>query len=113
MTAVDLDGNGKAELVASFLGYGIYIFSNNTSWTFLNPSAAQVIAGGQLDAGSQADLVIDFGPTYGIWTYHNSTSWSQLHTLSSSATAVADYDGDGRDEIERRMPNQPSPWRGE
>ena len=58
-----------------------------------------MIAAGQLDSGTQADLVVDFGPTYGIWTYFNSAAWSQLHYLSSTGLVVADFDGDGRDEV--------------
>jgi hypothetical protein len=69
---VDLDGNGQADLVASFSGYGIWVFRNNTTWTFLNPYTPVAIAAGHFDAGPQADLIVDFGPSFGIWTYSNS-----------------------------------------
>jgi hypothetical protein len=90
---------GKADLVVSFASYGIYIFRNGVGWIFLHSLPANAIGGGQLDSGTQPDLVIDFGPTYGIWTYRNSTAWTQLHSLSSTGLVVADFDGDGQDEV--------------
>ena len=38
LTVADLDTNGQADVVASFATYGIWIYRNNTSWTFLNPN---------------------------------------------------------------------------
>jgi hypothetical protein len=68
------------------------------------------ISAGQLDAGTQADLVIDFGPSYGIWSYFNSVYWSQVSYLSSTALVVADFDGDGHDEIAIGFPEN-GVWR--
>jgi len=83
----------------SFASYGVFMFRNSVGWIFLNSLVATTIAGGQLDSGTQPDLVIDFGPTYGVWTYRNSAVWAQLHSLSSTGLVVADFDGDGKDEI--------------
>ena len=58
-----------------------------------------MIAAGNLDGGTQRDLVIDFGAANGVWTYRNSISWVPLHSLRSQGLVVADFDGDGRDEI--------------
>ena len=56
MVTADLDNTGKAELIASFPGYGIWVYCNNTTWTFLHASEATTIASGQLDSGMQVDL---------------------------------------------------------
>ena len=99
MVTVDLDNNGNAELVVSFPGHGVWIYWNNTSWVPLHSLEATSLAAGQLDGGTQADLVIDFGPGLGLWTYRNSAAWVPLHPSTAQGVVVADLDGDGRDEV--------------
>ena len=84
-----------------FCRYGIDIYAMRVGWTFLHSLPAKAIAGGQLDSGTQADLVIDFGSAFGIlhWQSRNSATWSQLHSQTSTGLVVADFDGDGKDEV--------------
>ena len=99
MTTVDLDNNGKAELILSFPAYGVWIYRNDATWSQLHPRPAIAIAAGQLDSGTAADLVLDFGPGFGIWTFRESLAWVQLHPKSAQGLTVADFDGDGLDDI--------------
>ena len=46
-----------------------------------------------------ADIVVDFGAGLGVWVYRNSATWTQLHSLHSQGLVIADFDGDGCDEI--------------
>jgi hypothetical protein len=49
MTTLDLDGNGRADLVFEFPGAAIWVWMNNGNWLALDPLAAEDIAGGDSD----------------------------------------------------------------
>ena len=83
-------GNGQSDLIVNFPGHGVWTFRNNTTWTQLDPHEAVAIAAAQLDAGTQVDLVIDFGPGVGLHTYTNSSTWALLNSLTAQGLVVAD-----------------------
>jgi hypothetical protein len=53
----------------------------------------------RLDANSQTDLVLDFGPGMGVWTLRNRTAWALLNGASSESLEALDRDGDGLDDL--------------
>jgi len=99
MTTADLDDDGKAELIASFPTFGVWAFRNFSNWSQVHPLEALRIEAAHIDAGTQIDLVFDFGPGWGLWTYDNDVDWARLHGLSSQGLAAGDFDGDGRVEL--------------
>ena len=49
MTTADLDGNGRADLLLNFPGYGIWVLMNNSNWVQLNQLNAEAIVAGHVD----------------------------------------------------------------
>jgi hypothetical protein len=49
MTAADIDGSGRSDVVISFPGYGIWVWMNDTSWSQLHTLHPQGMAPGNLD----------------------------------------------------------------
>ncbi len=82
-----------------FPGYGLWTYSNNSTWGQLHAANPTRMAAGDIDANGVSDLVIDFGPAYGVWTRRNNSTWSALHPRTTCAILLVDRDGDRRDEI--------------
>ncbi len=99
MAATDLDVDGKADVVVSFKGHGLWIYQNDATWIPLHPLEARRLEAGRLDKDPRADLVIDFGTGVGLWTYRNSTTWVPLHSSPALGFTLGDFDGNGCDEI--------------
>ena len=45
----DIDGSGKADVVLSFPGYGIWAWMNNAGWTLLHPANPEGITSGDVN----------------------------------------------------------------
>jgi hypothetical protein len=74
MTTEDIDGDndGKEDVIIDFgPGIGIYVYYNNTTWSKLHNSGAEIIAIGDMDGNGLDDVIIDFGAGVGIWVYYN------------------------------------------
>jgi hypothetical protein len=93
MAAGDFDGNGQSDLAAVFPGYGVWIWTNNTSWVALHPLDATNIVTADLDGNGQDEIILKFA-NYGIWVRYNDASWTQLHVLDPSALVAGNIDGD-------------------
>jgi probable HAF family extracellular repeat protein len=50
-------------------------------------------------SGPWNDLALDFGPGVGLWTAHQPGIWRPVHKESADATATADLDGNGLDDL--------------
>ena len=100
MATADLDGNDQADLIANFQGYGVWVWSNNTSWSRLHPFDVTDLVVGDLDGNGRPDLVMSF-PGYGVWAYMNNTTWVQLHTREAAGMDIGNLDNDSghRDEV--------------
>ena len=99
MTAGDFDGNGKADLIVDFAGFGIWNYSNNSAWAQVHPLNASHLAAGDVDGNGKSDLIVDFGNPYGIWMLLNGTAWSQINPLTSTNIVTADVDGNGKADV--------------
>jgi FG-GAP repeat protein len=86
-----LAGGGVDDLIADFPGYGLWVFRNNTTWTFLHGLDVATMTTSDLDNDGKADLVASF-PTYGIWIFRNNSTWTPLHPFTASAIAVGQLD---------------------
>ncbi len=92
LTTGDLDGNGQADILANFAGYGLWAFVNNTTWTPLHPLDADLVATGDIDGSGVDDLLVTFSG-YGLWVRYDSGSWLQLSGLAINTLAVGNIDG--------------------
>jgi hypothetical protein len=88
----DLDGNGLADLVVNFPGYGVWAFMNNSSWSQLHSFDAADIRTGDLDGNGKDDVAISF-PGYGIYVRYDSGAWSQVHPLNPNHMIIGNIDG--------------------
>jgi hypothetical protein len=61
-------------------------------------SPVHVVAG-DIGGTGRADLAIDFGTGIGLWTFRNNTTWMPLNAVSADRLALADRDGNWKDEI--------------
>ena len=50
MLTADVDGNGKADVLASFGAAGLWEYANNTSWIQLRSGSPGAIAVGHINA---------------------------------------------------------------
>lgn len=96
--AVDLDGDGRSEVLAAIAGSGLWLFRAG-AWSRLHPLSPTRMAAGHLDANDLGDVVVDFGPTYGTYVYRNGLTWTRLHPLSTRRITFADRDGSGQDDL--------------
>jgi 5-hydroxyisourate hydrolase-like protein (transthyretin family) len=79
--------------------YGLWMWMNNDSWTFLHPLSADSMVTGDLDGSGENDVIIDFGTSYGIWVRMNNTTWVQLDSDSPESMVTGDLDGSGQDDV--------------
>jgi hypothetical protein len=89
----DIDGTGMVSLIATFRGYGVWIWRAATGWTQLHRMDASQIITADLDGNGQDDIILDF-PGEGLWVRSNNTTWTQLHRLDITAIAAGNIDGD-------------------
>jgi len=100
MATCDLDGDGKAEIVAGFAGTGVWSLpASGAPAVLLNPIDGELIACADLDGNGQKDIIVDFGPSYGLWARYNNASWTKLHFLSPVIMTTGDLNGDGQAEV--------------
>jgi len=90
--SLDIDRNGREDLVVSYGSNGIWVFNNNTSWSKLHSVAAKSLVAADLDSNGQQDLVVDFGTQYGIHAYMNGASWNQLHQVTGGSIVAGQVD---------------------
>ena len=89
--------NAADDFIATFPGYGVWIWLNNTSWIQLHQFDATAIVAVDLNGNGLDELVINF-PGYGVWIRSDTGTWSQLHTLNASRIAAGRFDvGTARD----------------
>ena len=50
MAAGDIDGNGQADIIMSFAGYGVYVWRNNAIYQLINAVPAEAIVTGRLNS---------------------------------------------------------------
>jgi hypothetical protein len=80
------DGAGnEGTVVASFQGYGTYMYSNSGGWRPLTPAVASQVG---IDG---AYTVAEF-PGQGVWRYAQFGGWTQLTGANANSVSV---DGDG------------------
>lgn len=97
MTTARLDANAADDFIATFPGYGVWIWLNNTSWIQLHGIDATAIVAVDLNGNGLDELVINF-PGYGVWIRSDTGTWAQLHGLNASRIAAGRFDvGTARD----------------
>jgi hypothetical protein len=87
MTAGDIDGGGRDDLIASFPGLGVQAWKNNVGWIQLHAADVQVMASGDIDADGRADVALGF-PGFRLWVWLNDTTFEQLHDATPEAIGV-------------------------
>jgi hypothetical protein len=90
MVLVDIDDDGKNELVVCFDSLGIYIYNETDGWSKLNSQIPEAM----MAFGNT--LVIYFG-TSGLWLYDG--SWTRLNGNNAVDMVAVDIDADGQDEL--------------
>lgn len=98
MSTGDLDGNGVADAVFDFPGYGLWVRYNGATWRQLHGLDVRDVAVGDIDASGRDDLIVTF-PGYGVYIWRNDTSWTGLHSAMPTKMVTADLDGSGRDDL--------------
>ena len=56
----NLDGAGKAAILADFPGYGIWVWRYGLGWSQLHSLSPNLRAAGDLDGTGQEEVLIDF-----------------------------------------------------
>ena len=92
MLAVDLDKDGTEELVASFTGYGLYVYKEAKGWSQLNTIIPDVMM--RWGNGIACDYA-----TYGLWYWTQAGGWKQLNTVDPVMMTAVDIDNDSQDEL--------------
>jgi hypothetical protein len=93
MAIGDVDGNGSADVIADFPGYGVWIWSNNSRWIQLHSLDVADLVVGDLDGNGRADVMMSF-PGYGLYAWMNNTRWVRLHSLTATGMAIGNLDND-------------------
>ena len=100
MATGDIDGNGQDDVVVDFgATYGLWIWSDATTWKQLHALSAKALVTGDLDGNGLQEILIDFGPGYGLWIWSNNSNWVRLHAASPKTMTIGDLDGNGRDDV--------------
>jgi len=94
IAVVDIDGDGKDELVVSFVGYGLYTYKpEGGTWDPINREIPESMI--QLGNG----IALDFGATYGLWVWSQAGGWQQRNTVDPGLMVAVDIDNDGVEEL--------------
>lgn len=107
ITAGDLDGNGKKELIFDFGSNGLWVYWNQSVWRQLHWYDPTSMTVGDYDGNGKDDLAVQFAGSNNIWMYRDTGVWQYVHTLSVGAAVAADVNGDGRDEFLFSFNNSP------
>ena len=120
MALVDIDGDGRLDLVTSNQGNGtndphrpLYLFRNTGSglgttpaWQSAEASIQNSVAAGDLDGDGRPDLATAKWVNFQSAAYLNvggtpatTPYWSTGTTAGDRGVAIADFDGDGRNDI--------------
>ena len=101
LSAGDLDGNGRDDVVVDFGSLGFWAWMNDASWLKLHPTLSpDRVAIGDMDGNGQDDVIADFSSTAGgIYVKRNLGSWLKLHGAASQSLTTGDLDGSGRDDL--------------
>ncbi len=102
IAAGDMDGDGKADLIGTFLGSGLWVkYSATGQWQFISSPPTWITVGDFNDDG-KADLAGIWGDV--IWLRDSAAvSWT---SIISDATQIAagDMDGDGKADLVGNWP---------
>jgi len=81
IVAADLDGDGKTELVVSFVGWGLYIYEPaDKTWDRINTVVPDKVVAADIDGDAKDELVVSF-PGYGLYTYEPEGGiWDPINT---------------------------------
>jgi hypothetical protein len=93
MARGDIDGDGMAELIVGFQGYGVWIWRYASGWSQLHSFDATDIATGDLDGNGKADIFLNF-PGAGLWVRYDNGTWKALHGLNTTVIATGQVDND-------------------
>jgi hypothetical protein len=100
LIGADLDGDGQDDIIATFAGYGVWVYKYGTNtWTLVHPFDGSSLAAGDLDGDGKKDLIVDFGTPFGLYIYYNNSNWVPLHSSSAEALATGDLDGNGQADL--------------
>jgi hypothetical protein len=92
--AVDLDNDGREDLLASYSGYGLWSYNPVTQvWTRINTSIPDAMI--RLGNG----IACNYGPTYGLWYWDLAGGWKRWNTVAPDAVLAVDLDNDGREDL--------------
>jgi hypothetical protein len=82
IVAADIDGDGKDELVVSFVGWGVYIYESvGGIWQPINTVIPDEIVAVDIDGDGNHELVVSFNG-YGLYTYEPvGQIWQPINTV--------------------------------
>ncbi len=98
MAVGDLDGNGKADLIAD--KNSTWVYMNDSTWTRItttSPGPNGMVCG-DLNGNGESDLI---GQWNGTWVYMDDNSWKRITTDNPSAGGMVtgDLDGNGLSDL--------------
>lgn len=108
ISSVDLNGDGRADLVGSASAFGVVDVSlSNGNGTFsvasisLGVSGISSLAVGDLDGDGDADIAVSDGASTALYANNGAGSFSLANTLTGggSTMQIADMNNDGRADI--------------
>ena len=99
IAAGDLDGDGRNEAIATFLGTGIWArYQNSSPWVRLHTATPLRLVTGDLDGNGQDDLLADFLGD-GFYALMNDTrTWVKVLEHIPLAFTTGDLNGDRKDD---------------
>lgn len=100
----DLDGNGRADIVANFTGLGLWAFMNDETWVTVHPADVTALAVGDLNSNGRDDIVVTFA-VHGLWVRYDDGTWAQLTPSVPTALAVGDTGGTPADDVVATLPS--------
>jgi hypothetical protein len=97
IAAGDMDGDGRADIVASFASSGLWVkYSSTGQWQFIS-SPPTGIALGDFNGTGKADLAGIWGGV--VWTRDSTTGAWTAGPSGATLIAAGDLDGDGKDDL--------------
>jgi hypothetical protein len=94
IVAVDLDNDGRDELVVFFVGWGLYTYEPvGGIWQQINTEIPE----GMIRQGN--GIAVDYGAAYGLWYWDAAGGWVQRNTVDPEQMVAVDIDKDGAEEL--------------